>query len=71
VEVMETRKKKLGVDHPSTLTSMSNLAFTWKGQGRNAEAIKLMSECVRLSHDILDANHPVYMSSLKLLAAWE
>jgi len=32
VQVMETRKKNLGVDDPDTLTSMNNLAFTWKGQ---------------------------------------
>ncbi|CAA9959477.1 hypothetical protein PTMSG1_02895 [Pyrenophora teres f. maculata] len=38
VQVMETRKKKLGADHPDTLTSMANLAFTWKAQGRSAEA---------------------------------
>ena len=35
VQVMETRKRKLGADHPSTLTSMNNLAFTWKEQGRH------------------------------------
>ncbi|KAG9241639.1 hypothetical protein BJ878DRAFT_389836, partial [Calycina marina] len=28
VQVMETSKTKLGVDHPDTLTSMANLAFT-------------------------------------------
>lgn len=27
-QVIETRKTKLGADHPSTLTSMANLAFT-------------------------------------------
>ena len=30
VEVMETRKTKLGADHPDTPTSTNNLAFTWK-----------------------------------------
>lgn len=33
MQVMETSKKKLGVDHPDTLTSMNNLSFTWKGTG--------------------------------------
>lgn len=28
VQVMETRKTKLGADHPDTLTSMANLAST-------------------------------------------
>jgi hypothetical protein len=31
---METRKKVLGAEHPDTLTSMANLAFTWKGRSR-------------------------------------
>jgi hypothetical protein len=34
VQVMETRKTKLGVDHPHTLTSMANLAATYRNQGR-------------------------------------
>jgi hypothetical protein len=33
VQVMETRKKKLGADYPDTLVSMNHLAFTRKGQG--------------------------------------
>ena len=45
---METSKKKLGAYHPDTLTSMNNLAFTWKGQFRDAEAVNLMKECVQL-----------------------
>jgi hypothetical protein len=28
VEVLEARRRLLGVEHPSTLTSMANLAFT-------------------------------------------
>jgi hypothetical protein len=34
VQVMETRKKKLGADHPSMLTSMANLASTFWNQNR-------------------------------------
>ncbi|KAJ5111451.1 hypothetical protein N7532_001986 [Penicillium argentinense] len=30
VQVMETRKTKLGAEQPDTLTSMANFAFTWK-----------------------------------------
>jgi hypothetical protein len=36
---METCKKKLGADHLDTLTTINNLVFTWKGQGRDIEAI--------------------------------
>ena len=34
VQVMETRKKKLGADHPDTLISMANLVSTLWNQGR-------------------------------------
>ncbi|OCK80636.1 hypothetical protein K432DRAFT_297220, partial [Lepidopterella palustris CBS 459.81] len=71
VQVMETCKTKLGADHPDTLSSMANLAFTWKEQGRDAEAINLMSQCVRLRGHILGTSHPYYMSSSKALAGWE
>jgi len=47
VQVMETRRV-LGQEYPSTLTSMANLAGTWKSQGGDEQAIGLMSECVQL-----------------------
>jgi hypothetical protein len=50
---------------------MANLAITWKGQGRNEEAVKLMSECVQLRTQILGANHPFTLSSIKALSGWE
>ncbi|KAF1941100.1 hypothetical protein EJ02DRAFT_348519, partial [Clathrospora elynae] len=34
VQVIETFKKKLGADHPDTLTSIANLALTYRNQGR-------------------------------------
>jgi hypothetical protein len=40
-EEEDTRK-----EHPNTLATMNNLAFTMKEQGRKLEAIKLMAECV-------------------------
>jgi K+-transporting ATPase c subunit len=36
---MEISEKVLGKEYPSTLTSMTNLAFIWKSQGRAIEAI--------------------------------
>lgn len=41
VQVMETRKKVLGEEHPDTLTSMHNLALTYQKQGRRKEAEEL------------------------------
>ncbi|OCK89827.1 uncharacterized protein K441DRAFT_582627 [Cenococcum geophilum 1.58] len=41
LQVMETRKKVLGAEHPSTLMTMHNLASTYKNQGRWKEAEEL------------------------------
>jgi hypothetical protein len=38
VQAMETRKRVLGEEHPSTLTSIANLASTYGNQGRWKEA---------------------------------
>jgi Tetratricopeptide repeat len=37
---------------------MANLAFTWKKQGRDVEAVGLMKEYVGLQRQILGADHP-------------
>ena len=44
-QVMEARKMKLGADHPDTLTSIHNLAFTLQLQARHEEALALMERC--------------------------
>ncbi|OCK76785.1 hypothetical protein K432DRAFT_305603 [Lepidopterella palustris CBS 459.81] len=46
--VMETRKRSIWAEHPSTLTSMNNLTFTLKFQGHNDEAIVLIKKCFQL-----------------------
>jgi predicted HAD superfamily Cof-like phosphohydrolase len=46
VQVMKTFKQVLGEKHPSTPTSMNNLAFTWKAQVRDKEAVELTSKYV-------------------------
>ncbi|KAH7378589.1 Tetratricopeptide repeat-domain-containing protein [Cadophora sp. MPI-SDFR-AT-0126] len=58
VESLEIEKRELGAGHPDTLTSMNNLAFTWKSQGRVDDAINLMEECVTLRTQIIGINHP-------------
>ena len=63
--------KKLGADHPDTLTSINNLAFTWRGHGRDTEALKLMEECVLLSIQILGTNHPHTLASRNALLEWQ
>ncbi|KAK4243216.1 hypothetical protein C7999DRAFT_18405, partial [Corynascus novoguineensis] len=70
VQVMETSKTKLGADHPDTLTSMANLAFTWKGQGRHSDALALMKECAQAWRRVLGEEHPYALSSLATVAEW-
>jgi hypothetical protein len=65
------RKQKLGEDHPDTLTSMTNLAFLWKEQGRDMEAIQLMEDCAQRLKCILGDSHPDFSSSDKILAEWK
>ncbi|KAK3897392.1 hypothetical protein C8A05DRAFT_19834, partial [Staphylotrichum tortipilum] len=70
VLVMETRKTKLGADHPDMLTSMNNLAFTWQVQDRFADALALMEDCDRARQRVLGADHPETLSSLATLVKW-
>lgn len=61
----------LGENHPSTLTSMANLAFTWKSQGRLDEALALMRRCVEFQQRILGPDHPSTISNFCTLRRWE
>lgn len=71
MQVMETRKKIMGPEHPSTLTSMHNLAYPWKYQGRDHDAMGLMSECIRLRMQKLGQDHPNTRSSVAALDRWQ
>ena len=43
-ELLEKRKLILGVEHPTTLTTMDDLALTYWEQGRMTEATSLEEE---------------------------
>ncbi|CAK7228781.1 hypothetical protein SEUCBS140593_007027 [Sporothrix eucalyptigena] len=65
---METYKMKLGVDHPDTLTSMAELAFTYRNQGRWEEAEKLEVQVLETQKTKLGADHPDTLTSMAELA---
>jgi len=69
--VLETRKRVLGIEHPDTLTSMNNLALTWKDQGRDEEAFDMMKSVVQLRRKVLGADHPYSIGSAEVLAEWQ
>ncbi|KAF2263124.1 hypothetical protein CC78DRAFT_560967 [Lojkania enalia] len=68
VQVMEARKSKLGVDHPDTLTSMGNLASTYRNQGRWDEAELLEVQVMETRKSKLGVDHPDTLTSINNLA---
>lgn len=64
VHVLKTRKRVLGQEHPHTLISMANLAWTLKSQ---KEALEFLAECVQLHRKILGTEHLQTKSSLSAL----
>jgi Tetratricopeptide repeat len=50
---------------------MNNFAITWEGQGRYAEAAKIMEECVGLRSCILGIDHLYTLSSCMTLIGWQ
>jgi hypothetical protein len=56
--VVETRKAKLGEDHPSTLTSIANLASTYRNLGLCEEAEQLFVQAMKTSKTMLGQDHP-------------
>jgi hypothetical protein len=66
--VIETRKKKLGADHPDTLTSIANLASTYRNQGRWDAAEELEVQVMETGKKKLGADHPDTLTSMANLA---
>lgn len=66
---METRKTKLGADHPDTLTSIANLALIYSNQGRWGDAEKLEVRVMEMSKTKLGADHPDTLTSMGSLAS--
>ena len=67
---MEVRKRVLGEEHHDTLTSMNNLAFTWKSQGRRADAVALMENCLQFRQRTLGPDHPDTLSTQSSQKKW-
>ncbi|KAN0076607.1 hypothetical protein V8E54_006749 [Elaphomyces granulatus] len=69
VQVMETRKTVLGPEHPDTLTSMANLASTFRNQGQWTEAEKLEVQVMETRKTVLGPEHPDTLDSMQNLAS--
>src|ERR1700722_98886 len=66
---METFKRMLGAEHPSTLTSMTNLASTYRNQGQSKEAEELEVQVMEARKRVLGPEHPDTLTSMDNLAS--
>ena len=72
-ETMNRQKLKLseevlGKTHPSTLTTMSNLAGVLSSQGKYAEAETMNRQTLELSEEVLGKTHPSTLTTMSNLA---
>ena len=58
IKARETRKAKLGPEHPDTLTSMNNLALAYQAAGKLDLALPLFEETLKLTKAKLGPEHP-------------
>ena len=66
--VMEVMHRVLGEEHPDTLASMANLAYTYFQQGRWKEAEELELRVLEVRRRVLGEEHPDSLTSMVNLA---
>jgi hypothetical protein len=71
VKLYIARLRHLGPDHPDTLTSMANLAYSWRSQDFSVKALRLLSECFELQKKQLGVDHPETRASAKYIEEWQ
>jgi tetratricopeptide (TPR) repeat protein len=69
LQVMETRKRVLGEEHRSTLTSIGNLAAIYRNQGRWKEAEERLVQVIEIKKRVLGEEDPSTLISMTNLAA--
>ncbi|KAI9887237.1 MAG: hypothetical protein M1823_000907 [Watsoniomyces obsoletus] len=67
-QVMETRQRVSGQEHPDTLASMTNLASTYGNQGRWQEAEELEVQVMETRQRVLGREHPDTLTIMANLA---
>jgi serine/threonine-protein kinase len=65
---LETRRRVLGPEHPSTLKSMVSLAHAYSRQGRQGEAEALYRETLEIQKRVLGPEHPDTLLSMNGVA---
>ena len=69
VQMMQTSKRVLGDEHPSTLSSTANLASTYWNQGHWAKAEELFVQVMQTRKRVLGDEHPDTLTSMANLAS--
>src|SRR5271154_3009543 len=65
---MDIRKKLFGEEHPDTLSSMENLASTYRNQQRLNDAEQLEVQVMDIRKKMFGEEHPDTLSSMENLA---
>ncbi|KAF5327971.1 hypothetical protein D9758_017749 [Tetrapyrgos nigripes] len=68
-EVLGVRREELGEHHPDTLTSMANLASTYRARGKLEAAEQLEEEVLGVRREGLGEHHPDTLTSMANLAS--
>lgn len=68
-EVLLLSRKVIGEHHPYTLTSMNNLALTYKASGKLQEAKTLYEDVLLLRKKVIGEHHPDTLTSMYNLAS--
>jgi hypothetical protein len=69
VQVMETSLRVRGEEHPDTLTSIANLASTYRNQGRWKEAEELEVQVMETRKRVLGEEHPSTLTGIANLSS--
>lgn len=65
---LEIKEKLLGPDHPSTATSLNNLAELYESQGKYNQAVPLYKRALKIRENVLGPDHPDTATSINNLA---
>ena len=65
---LKIKEKVLGVEHPDTARSLSNLAIAYERQGEYAQAISTLQRALAIQEETLAPNHPDTAATLNNLA---
>ncbi|QRV95633.1 kinesin light chain [Ceratobasidium sp. AG-Ba] len=66
--VVKGRQQALGEEHTATLTSMNNLAFTYRQQGRYRDAAKLQEQVMQIRKRVSGHEHSETLIAMRNLA---